>query len=155
MKRGFASDNNSGVHPVIFKAMEDAKPIILEPIQDVKIMIPDEYMGDILADINRRRGKIETLRRFRKGSQKLNGTVPLKEMFGYASTLRTLSSGRASFSMEFLNYAKLPESLEEEIIKERNEKEKEKADKSKKKDAKKEEKKKDDDDEVQEAEVVE
>ncbi|MFA4921550.1 MAG: elongation factor G, partial [Candidatus Neomarinimicrobiota bacterium] len=69
-------------------------------------------------DINRRRGKIENMRRYRKGSQKLNGTVPLMEMFGYASTLRTLSSGRAAFSMEFLQYAALPKNIEEKIIEE-------------------------------------
>jgi len=91
-------------------------PRILEPVMKVEINTPDEFMGDILADLNRRRGKILTLRRFRKGAQKLNGTVPLKEMFGYASTLRTLSSGRASFSMEFMNYSLLPASIEEEVI---------------------------------------
>ncbi|MFH1701131.1 MAG: elongation factor G [Candidatus Zixiibacteriota bacterium] len=97
-------------------------PQLLEPVMKIEINTPDEYMGDIIADINRRRGKIERLRRFRKGSQKLNGTVPLKEMFGYASTLRTLSSGRASFSMEFMNYLPLPKNIEEEIIEERREK---------------------------------
>ncbi len=94
-------------------------PQLLEPIMKIEINTPDEYMGDIIADINRRRGKIEKLRRFRKGSQKLNGTVPLKEMFGYASTIRTLSSGRASFSMEFLDYRPLPKNIEEEVIAEK------------------------------------
>lgn len=98
------------------EVIHKTKPRLLEPVMKIEINTPDEYMGDILADINRRRGKIETLRRFRKGSQKLNGTVPLKEMFGYASTLRTLSSGRASFSMEFLNYMQLPGNLEADII---------------------------------------
>ncbi|MFH1686303.1 MAG: elongation factor G [bacterium] len=97
-------------------------PRLLEPVMKIEINTPDEYMGDILADINRRRGKIETLRRFRKGSQKLNGTVPLREMFGYASTNRTLSSGRASFSMEFLKYMKLPKTIEDEVIADREEK---------------------------------
>jgi elongation factor G len=91
-------------------------PRLLEPMMKVEINTPDEYMGDILADINRRRGNIETIRRFRKGAQKLGGTVPLKEMFGYASTLRTLSSGRASFSMEFMNYTLLPSGIEAEVI---------------------------------------
>ena len=103
---------------------------ILEPVMKVEINTPDEYMGDILADINRRRGKIETLRRFRKGSQKLNGTVPLKEMFGYASTLRTLSSGRASFSMEFLKYVLLPDSIEDEVIASRQERQNERTGKA-------------------------
>jgi len=99
-----------------------AGPRLLEPIMKIEINTPDEYMGDILADINRRRGKIEKLRRFRKGSQKLNGTVPLKEIFGYASTLRTLSSGRASFSIEFLNYQPLPLTLMEDVIEEKQKK---------------------------------
>jgi len=98
------------------------KPQLLEPVMKIEINTPDEYMGDIIADIHRRRGKIESQRRFRKGSQKLNGTVPLKEMFGYASTIRTLSSGRASYSMEFLNYLPLPRKIEEEIIEARREK---------------------------------
>ncbi len=98
------------------------KPLLLEPVMKIEINTPDEYMGDIISDINRRRGKIERLRRFRAGSQKLNGQVPLKEMFGYASTLRTLSSGRASFSMEFLNYLPLPKELSDEVIAEQREK---------------------------------
>lgn len=99
-----------------------AKPKLLEPLMKIEINTPDEYMGDILADVNQRRGKIERLRRFRKGSQKLNGTVPLKEIFGYASALRTLSSGRASFSIEFLKYSPLPKGIQEELLEELKEK---------------------------------
>ena len=95
-----------------------AGPRLLEPIMKIEINTPDEYMGDIIGDINRRRGKIEKMRRYRKGSQKLTGTVPLMEMFGYASTLRTLSSGRASYSMEFLRYELLPPNIEEKIVEE-------------------------------------
>ncbi len=104
-----------------------AGPQLLEPIMKIEINTPDEYMGDILADINRRRGKIERLRRFRKGSQKLNGTVPLMEIFGYASTLRTLSSGRASFSIEFLNYQPLPNNIKETVIEEQQERQRQRA----------------------------
>lgn len=92
---------------------------LLEPIMKIEINTPDEYMGDIIGDINRRRGHIGNMRRYRKGSQKLSGKVPLKEMFGYASTLRTLSSGRANYSMEFLHYAPLPAALQEEIVAEK------------------------------------
>jgi elongation factor G len=88
---------------------------LLEPIMKLEINTPDDYMGDVIGDINRRRGHIGNMRRYRKGSQKLTGKVPLMEMFGYASTLRTLSSGRANYSMEFLQYAPLPQSLQEEI----------------------------------------
>ncbi len=100
-------------------AFRKAAPVLLEPMMKLEINSPDEYLGDILGDISRRRGKIHSMRRFRKGSQKIEGLVSLKEMFGYATTLRTLSSGRANFSMEFLNYAPLPAEQEAEIIKER------------------------------------
>jgi len=99
-----------------------AAPQLQEPMMKIEINTPDEYMGDIIGDVNRRRGKIENMRRHRKGSQKLTGTVPLMEMFGYASALRTISSGRAAFSMEFLNYSPLPKSLEEKIVAEVREK---------------------------------
>jgi elongation factor G len=79
-------------------------------------------MGDIIADINKRRGRIDKMRRYLKGSQKLRGQVPLKEMFGYASALRTLCSGRANYSMEFLKYDKLPDSIKEDILKAKQEK---------------------------------
>ncbi|MEZ5357773.1 MAG: elongation factor G [Candidatus Zixiibacteriota bacterium] len=106
-----------GMREIIHKA----GPQLLEPMMKIEINTPDEYMGDVISDVNRRRGKIESMRRFRKGSQKLNGQVPLMEMFGYASALRTISSGRASFSMEFLNYAALPKNIEEKIVEERRE----------------------------------
>lgn len=93
-----------------------AAPQLQEPIMKLEINTPDEYMGDVIGDINRRRGRIDNMRRHRKGSQKLTGTVPLMEMFGYASALRTISSGRAAFSMEFLKYAPLPRPIEERII---------------------------------------
>jgi len=95
---------------------------LLEPMMKIEINTPDEYMGDIIGDINRRRGHIDNMRRYRKGSQKLTGKVPLMEMFGYASVLRTLSSGRSNYSIEFLRYEPLPKSLQEEIIKDKKEK---------------------------------
>jgi len=91
-------------------------PLLLEPIMKIEINTPDPYMGDIIADVNRRRGKINNMRRYRKGSQKLSGWVPLKEVFGYASALRTMSSGRASYSMEFHRYESLPKALEEKFL---------------------------------------
>ena len=97
---------------------------LLEPIMKIEINTPDEYMGECIGDINRRRGHIDSMRRHRKGSQKLAGKVPLKEMFGYASSLRTLSSGRANYSMEFLQYEPLPKSIEEELIEEKKKRDK-------------------------------
>jgi len=97
---------------------------LLEPMMKIEINTPDDFMGDIIGDINRRRGKIDNMRRYRKGSQKLTGHVPLMEMFGYASVLRTLSSGRANYSMEFMRYSALPKAIEEKILKENREAEK-------------------------------
>ncbi|MBN1297056.1 elongation factor G [bacterium] len=101
-----------------------AAPRLLEPIMKIEINTPDEFMGDIIGDINRRRGKIEHMRRHRKGSQKLTGTVPLREMFGYANTLRNISSGRANYSMEYLRYDPLPESIATDVIETAREKKK-------------------------------
>ena len=106
----------------IKEAIKKTHPRLLEPIMKIEINTPDEFMGEIIADINRRRGKIGNMRRYRKGSQKLSGRVPLKEMFGYASVLRTVSSGRANFSMEFFNYQPLPKAIEEKVIEDEREK---------------------------------
>jgi elongation factor G len=99
-----------------------ASPILLEPVMKVEINTPDEYIGEIVGNLNRRRGRVESMRRFRKGSQKLVAIVPLSEMFGYANQLRNLSSGRASFSMDFYRYMPVSKTLQEEIIKKLKEK---------------------------------
>ena len=102
---------------ICFKeAFRKAGPKLLEPIMRIEINTPDEHIGPIVGDINRRRGNIDNMRRFRKGSQKLKGQVPLKEMFGYATSLRTLSSGRANYSMEFDRYEAIPKREEEKIV---------------------------------------
>jgi len=101
-----------------------ASPVLLEPLMKIEVNTPDEYIGDIVGNINRRRGTIESMRRYRKGSQKLNGFVPLKEMFGYATTLRSISSGRANYSMEFSHYAPLSKDMQEKVLKEHQEKKK-------------------------------
>jgi elongation factor G len=98
------------------EAFNKAHPKLLEPVMKIEIATPDVYIGDITGDIVRRRGHIDTMRRFRKGSQKLSGRVPLAEMFGYATTLRSLSSGRANFSMEFLAFEPLPVNLMESVL---------------------------------------
>jgi elongation factor G len=103
---------------VCFKdGFKKASPQLLEPIMKIEINTPDEYLGDIINNLNRKRGKIESMRRFRKGAQKINGLVPLMEMFGYATQLRNLSSGRANYSMEFFRYLPMPPSLQEEYLK--------------------------------------
>jgi elongation factor G len=99
-----------------------ANPKLLEPIMKIEVNTPDDYIGNVTGDLNKRRGKIESMRRYRKGSQKLNGFVPLQEMFGYATTLRNITSGRANYSMEFFNYQPLPIAIQEAVIKKINEK---------------------------------
>jgi len=91
-----------------------AKPILLEPIMDVEVVTPEEYLGDVMGDLNSRRGKIEGFSA-RKDAQVIKATVPLSEMFGYATILRSMSQGRAIFTMQFLRYSEVPNSIAEEI----------------------------------------
>lgn len=110
---------------ICFKqAFVKANPILLEPVMKIEINTPDDYIGDVVGNLNKRRGKIEAMRRFRKGSQKLNGFVPLMEMFGYANQLRNISSGRANYSMEFFNYVATPKAIQEDVLKKLEEKKK-------------------------------
>ena len=105
------------------QAFMKASPVLLEPMMKVEVNTPDDYIGNVTGDINKRRGRIENMRRFRKGSQKLDAFIPLMELFGYATALRNLTSGRANYSMEFFQYTPTPKDKQEEIVKERNSKE--------------------------------
>ena len=101
------------------QAFMKANPVLLEPMMKVEINTPDDYIGNVTGDVNKRRGRIENMRRFRKGSQKLDAFIPLMELFGYATALRNLTSGRANYSMEFFQYTPTPKDKQEEIVKER------------------------------------
>jgi elongation factor G len=101
------------------QAFMKASPVLLEPMMKVEINTPDDYIGNVTGDVNKRRGRIENMRRFRKGSQKLDAFIPLMELFGYATALRNLTSGRANYSMEFFQYTPTPKDKQEEIVKER------------------------------------
>lgn len=90
-------------------------PVLLEPVMQVEIETPEEYMGDVIGDVNRRRGIIEGMEDGPSGKV-VNATVPLSEMFGYATDLRSQSQGRASYSMEFAKYAEVPASMAEALI---------------------------------------
>jgi len=92
---------------------------LLEPIMKVEIATPDDYIGDIVGYLGAHRGKVVSMRRFRKGAQKIDALVPLAEMFGFATPLRTMSSGRANFSMEFQSYQPVPAAVQQEIIEKR------------------------------------
>ncbi|MDV7185759.1 elongation factor G [Lutibacter sp. TH_r2] len=96
-------------------ASKAAKAVILEPIMKIAVVTPEENMGDIVGDLNRRRGQVNAMDD-RSGAKVVKATVPLSEMFGYVTTLRTLSSGRASSSMEFSHYEQCPSNIAEEVI---------------------------------------
>ncbi|HKI78470.1 MAG TPA: elongation factor G [Ignavibacteriaceae bacterium] len=98
-----------------FKAgAKKAKPVLLEPIMDVEVVTPEEYLGDVMGDLNSRRGKIEGFSA-RKDAQVIKAIVPLSEMFGYATVLRSMTQGRAIYTMQFLHYSEVPKSIAEEI----------------------------------------
>jgi len=96
-------------------AMSKANPVLLEPVMSLEVVSPDEYLGDIVGNINARRGKIEGME-MRGGSRVLKALVPLEEMFEYVTTLRTLTQGRGVFSMEFFQYKTMPSPIMKEII---------------------------------------
>jgi len=94
----------------------NANPTLLEPIMNIEVVTPEEYMGEVMSDLNRRRGQITGMNN-RSGARIVKAQVPLSEMFGYVTILRTITSGRASSSMEFFQYQKMPFELAAEIIK--------------------------------------
>ncbi len=96
-------------------AAKKANPVILEPVMKLEVVTPDEYMGDIVGDLNKRRGLVQGMDA-RNGAQVIKANVPLSEMFGYVTSLRTISSGRASSSMEFSHYAQTPTAIQETVI---------------------------------------
>lgn len=97
------------------EAGKKAKPVLLEPIMKVEVITPEQYMGDVTGDLNRRRGMLEGMDS-RAGAQVIKAKVPLSEMFGYVTQLRSLSSGRATSTMEFSHYAPAPNNVAEEVI---------------------------------------
>ncbi|MFY9286417.1 MAG: elongation factor G [Tissierellaceae bacterium] len=97
------------------EAMSKAKPVLLEPMMKVEVIIPEEYMGDVMGDINSRRGRIEGME-LRSGAQVVNAFVPLSEMFGYATDLRSNTQGRGVYSMQFDHYEQVPNSIAEKVL---------------------------------------
>lgn len=97
------------------EAARKASPVLLEPIMKVEVITPEQYMGDVTGDLNRRRGMLEGMDS-RAGAQVIKAKVPLSEMFGYVTQLRSLSSGRATSTMEFSHYAPAPNNIAEEVI---------------------------------------
>jgi elongation factor G len=92
----------------------DANPVLLEPVMAAEIVTPEDFMGDVVGDVNRRRGKVNSIE-MRSGAQCINAFVPLAEMFGYATELRSMTQGRASYTMQFDHYEGVPNHISEEL----------------------------------------
>lgn len=93
-----------------------AGPILLEPVMKVEVVVPEEFLGDVIGDLNSRRGQIDGLAQHSKGLQVIEASVPLSEMFGYATRLRSLTQGRGTFTMEFSRYLPVPDNIAKSII---------------------------------------
>lgn len=98
------------------KGFMAANPTLLEPVMKVEVETPEDYMGDIMGDLNRRRGMVQGMEDLPGGTKQIRAEVPLAEMFGYATQMRSMSQGRATYSMEFQKYAEIPKSVAESII---------------------------------------
>ena len=96
-------------------AMAKADPAIMEPIMKVSVIVPDDYMGDVIGDLNARRGQIQGMEAM-NGSQRINAFVPLAQMFGYATDLRSKTQGRGQYVMEPSHYEQVPKSISDNII---------------------------------------
>jgi elongation factor G len=97
------------------EALPKCKPVLMEPIMKIEVLTPEENMGDVMGDLNRRRGQLQGMDT-RAGSQVIKALVPLSEMFGYVTQLRTITSGRATSTMEFDHYAEAPKNVQEEVV---------------------------------------
>ncbi|KAB3530346.1 elongation factor G [Alkaliphilus serpentinus] len=98
------------------KGLEMAKPVLLEPIVQVKVLVPEDYMGDIMGDLNKRRGRIMGMEPQNSGEQMVIAEVPQSEMFKYAIDLRSMTQARGSFTMEFIRYEEVPQSISEKVV---------------------------------------
>jgi elongation factor G len=97
------------------KAARSAQPVLLEPIMAVEVVTPEDYMGEVIGDLSSRRGKVEGMEQ-RGSSQVIRSQVPLAEMFGYATDLRSRTQGRATYTMQFHSYQEVPGSISREIV---------------------------------------
>ena len=100
--------------------MRNATPILLEPIMGVEVETPEEKMGDVMGDLSSRRGVIQGMDDMTGGGKAVRAEVPLSEMFGYSTTLRSLTQGRATYTMEFKHYSEAPKNVAESVMSDKN-----------------------------------
>ena len=98
------------------EGMKKANPVLLEPVFKVEVVTPEDYMGDVMGDLNSRRGRIEGMEARQGGAQAINAMVPLSEMFGYSTDLRSATQGRATYTMIFDHYEEVPNSIAKKIM---------------------------------------
>ena len=98
------------------KGIEEAKPVLLEPVMKLSIYVPEEYMGDIMGDINKKRGRVLGMEPFKSHKQVIYAEAPQSETFKYAIDLKAMTQGRGYFEMEFVRYEEVPAQLAEKII---------------------------------------
>ena len=99
-----------------FRKLEEANPVLLEPIMKAEVIVPDEYMGDVIGDLNRRRGRILGMTPIGGGMQKIEAEVPEAEMFKYATDLRSMTQARGSFKLSFVRYEEVPANISAKVI---------------------------------------
>jgi elongation factor G len=97
-------------------AATKASPTLMEPIMKIEVVTPEENMGDVIGDLNKRRGQVEGMETSRTGARIVKAKVPLAETFGYVTVLRTITSGRATSSMQFSHYAEVPASITKQVL---------------------------------------
>ena len=102
------------------EGIKQAKPVLLEPIMRLTIVTPEEFMGDVIGDLNSRRGRVESMEDLMGGAKQIKGFAPLGNLFGYTTDLRSMSQGRAASSMELAQYEEVPPNVAQEIIDKRN-----------------------------------
>lgn len=102
------------------KAKDQIGTVLLEPIMDVSVVVPSDHMGDVIGDLSRRRGLVNDQEQRNDGAVVVRAQVPLSEMFGYSTELRSMTSGRGTYQMQFDHYEKTPKNISDEIIKRRN-----------------------------------
>jgi elongation factor G len=100
---------------VVKDAIKKASPVLLEPLEELNVLVPEDYLGEVIGDINSRRGKIKKMEA-RKNTHILDAVIPLSELFGYTTDLRSLSQGRANHTMQFYAYNVIPKQISEEIV---------------------------------------
>jgi len=102
------------------EGVKQAKPVLLEPVMKLVVVTPEDFMGDVIGDINSRRGRIESMEDLMGGAKQITSFVPLASMFGYTTDLRSMSQGRAASSMELAQYEEVPPNVAQEIIAKRS-----------------------------------